>query len=192
MSAYGGTTTMKERRTGLGRILDTAYLAGGYFSAACLVAIVILIALKWSARVFGVTFSAGSDFAGYTMAAASFTAFAYTLNNGAHIRVTLGLNALGRFRRVGEIWCFLAGAVLTSWIAREACVFALKSFERGYKAIAPHATPLWIPQALMALGAILLAICFWDNLVRLILRGRSNVVEPELDDAAPLDAEVGR
>lgn len=31
------------------------------------------------------------------------------------------------------------------------------------------ATPLWIPQVAMCVGAVLLAVCFWDNLVRLLI-----------------------
>ena len=186
----GNTERGTTERGATGRALDKLYLLGGYLSAACLVAIVVLIALKWSTRVFGITFSLGADYAGYAMGIASFLGFAYALNHGAHIRVTLGLVALGRHRYFGEVWCFAMGALVTSWIAWEASVFALRSFERGYKAIAPHATPLWVPQAVMAVGAVLLAICFWDNLVQLLRRGASNIVEPELETTELADAEM--
>ena len=162
--------------------LDTLYRVTGAISGAFIVAILLLIAAKWGARTFGITFSIGSDYAGYAMAGASFMGFAYALNHGAHIRVTLGLNALGRFRRFGEVWCFALGSVISSWIAWEACNFMLKSAARGYAATAPHATPLWIPQVFMAVGAVILAICFIDNFVSLLVRGRTNIVEAELED----------
>ena len=37
------------------------------------------------------------------------------------------------------------------------------------------ATPLWIPQSVVALGAVLLAVCFIDNLVTLILTRKDNI-----------------
>ena len=173
-------------RSAFGRFLDALYRAAGAVSALCLIAIVVLVALRWAARVFGVTFSGGSDYAGYAMATASFMGFAYTLNHAAHIRVTLGLNALGRYRRWGEVWCFALGTVITSWIAWEACRFAWRTFERGYKSAGADATPLWIPQLPMALGAVLLAVCFWDNLATLLMRGRTNIVEPELEEKSEI------
>ena len=48
------------------------------------------------ARWTGEVFPGAPDYAGYSMAAASFFAFAYALNQGSHIRVSILLNALGR------------------------------------------------------------------------------------------------
>ncbi len=33
------------------------------------------------------------------------------------------------------------------------------------------ALPLWMPQLVMSIGTIMLAICFWDNLIRLVFVG---------------------
>ena len=184
------TQPVRVHRGPIGRLLDTLYLIGGYVSALALIAIVTLIAMKWGARVFGITFSVGASYAGYAMATASFMAFAYTLNNSAHIRVTLGLTALGRHRRWGEAWCFLLGGIVSSWIAWEAFHFAHRNWERGRLSSGADATPLWIPQAPMVIGAVLLAICFWDNLVTLLATGRSNMIEPDLDGDGAVQAEI--
>jgi len=40
------------------------------------------------------------------------------------------------------------------------------------------ATPLWVPQLAMCVGAVLLAICFWDNLVRLFV-DREHAIKTE-------------
>lgn len=170
------------------RALDGLYAAAGAVAALCLVAIVVLIVLQWGSRILGVPFSAGADYAGYAMAAASFMGFAYTLNHSAHIRVTLALSSLGRARFVAELWCFAAGAALTTWLAWRAYVFTWQSWRFNELALATHATPLWIPQTVMTLGAVIFAICFWDNLVTLVLNGRSNVVETTLDDAPTAEA----
>lgn len=36
-------------------------------------------------------------------------------------------------------------------------------------------TPVWIPQLVMSLGATLLAIALWDNLIRLLVNGKSRI-----------------
>ena len=69
-----------------------------------------------TARWSGQQFPGSTDYAGYCMAAASFFALAYALNRGAHIRVSLLLSALGRWRRAGEIWCFAIGSALACLI----------------------------------------------------------------------------
>ena len=79
----------------LRRILDGLYKAGGVIAALFLIAILSLIVIQMVARWTGEVFSGAPDYAGYCMAGASFFAFAYALNHGAHIRVSIVLNALG-------------------------------------------------------------------------------------------------
>lgn len=151
------------------RVLDGLYLAGGVLAALFLIAILCLIVIQMLARWTGQVFSGAPDYAGYCMAAASFLAFAYALNRGAHIRVSLLLNIMGKYRRWLEIWCFAIGAVSSSFLAFFACRATMWSKQFNDISQGQDATPLWIPQLAMAIGSILLAICFWDNLVRLIV-----------------------
>ena len=44
-------------------------------------------------------------------------------------------------------------------------------------------TPLWIPQIPMAAGAVLLAVCFLDNLVTLLLTRHDNIGEDFVDQS---------
>jgi len=77
------------------RILDGLYVAGGVLASLFLIAILLLIVAQMVARWTTTTFSGAPNYAGYCMAAASFLAFAHALNRGAHIRVSILLNALG-------------------------------------------------------------------------------------------------
>ncbi|MBX2883634.1 MAG: TRAP transporter small permease [Granulosicoccus sp.] len=157
---------------GLKSFLDRLYTAGGVLGALCLIAILCLIVVQMLARWFGwnVELIKGApDYAGYCMAAASFLSFAYALNRGAHIRVTLFLGALGRFRYYGECWCFAIGAAAASYLAWYAVKATYWSHKLNDISQGQDATPLWIPQIAMCVGAVLLAICFWDNLVRLLI-----------------------
>ena len=156
----------------LRRILDALYKAGGVLAALFLVAILGLIVIQMVARWTGEVFSGAPDYAGYCMAAASFFAFAYALNHGAHIRVSIALNAMGSKRRWGEIWCFGIGSVLSTYFAYYAIKATYWSRLLNDISQGQDATPIWIPQLAMSIGSVLLAICFWDNLARLIFTGQ--------------------
>ena len=151
------------------RFLDGLYTAGGVLASLFLIAILLLIVIQMAARWTGQVFSGAPDYAGYCMAAASFLAFAHALNRGAHIRVSLLLNVLGKHRYWLELWCFGAGALASSYLAWYAVKATLWSHKFHDISQGQDATELWIPQMGMSIGAVLLAICFWDNLVRLIV-----------------------
>ena len=153
------------------RLLDGLYLAGGILGAICLVVILVLVTLQMLARWTGEMLPGTSDYAGYFMAASTFLAFAYALNNGAHIRVNMLLNQLGSYRRWGEVWCFAVASVLSvSWAA-----YAIKAvyWSERLNDISQglDATPIWIPQLAMAIGSSLFALSIVDNLVRVVFFG---------------------
>lgn len=168
----------------LRRGLDTLYLAGGVLGAMFTLAILVLIVTQMVTRWLSLNVPGLSDYTGYCMAAASFFAFAHTLQHGAHIRVSLLLARLGRFRRWGEIWCFAAGAVLATFLARYAVKLVMESYRWNDISQGRDATPLWIPQLAVAAGAILLAICFWDNLIRVIVSGNHGIREGGIEGQA--------
>ena len=96
------------------RSLDLVYDLAAWLSALCLVAILVVITAQVAARWAGIPFHGSNEYAGYFMAAASFLAFAHTLNRGAHIRVGLLLTALGERRFWGELWSLvIASAAAT-------------------------------------------------------------------------------
>jgi len=165
------------------RGLDGLYTASGVLASLFLIAILLLILVQMVARWTGEVFSGAPDYAGYCMAAASFFAFAYALNHGAHIRVSILLNAMGPKRWWGEIWCFTIGALLSTYFAWYAVKATYWSHLLNDVSQGQDATPIWIPQLSMSIGSIVLAICFWDNLARLLFTGnhaiRSGAIEPD-------------
>ena len=159
----------------LRRILDFLYVLGGIIAAGFLIAILAIIVLQMLARWTGQVFPGATDYAGYCMAAASFFAFAYALNHGAHIRVSLFLSFLGDKRRWGEMWCFAIGAVTATYFAWYGVKGTYWSWKLKELSQGLDATPVWIPQLSMSIGTILLALCFWDHLVRLIFTGETGI-----------------
>lgn len=167
----------------LRRALDGLYKAGAVLSCFCLVAMLLVIAAQMVTRWSNIIFPGGADYAGYLMAAASFFAFAYALNQGAHIRVGLILNFLGPRRTYGEFICIAVGSVITCLLAWYAVRMVRMSWRFGDVSQGQDAMPLWIVQMPMAIGAVMLALCFIDNFVTLIFTGTSPIASRELDGA---------
>jgi TRAP-type C4-dicarboxylate transport system permease small subunit len=153
------------------KALDTLYDAAGYLAAFFMVGILFMVLASVVGRLAGFNLRGSDAYAGYCMAAAGFLALAHTLKRGEHIRVTLFLDRFGgRFRRPLELWCHAAGAFFCAVLA----VFSARLVwtSRAFNDISQgnDATPLWIPQLSMAVGACVLLVAMLDDLVTL-LRG---------------------
>ncbi len=128
-------------------------------------------------------FPGATDYAGYCMAASSFLSLAYALNRGAHIRVSLMLASLGRWRRLGEIWCFGVAAVTATFFARYAIKANIWSAKLNDVSQGQDATPMWVPQLAMSAGTVLLALALWDHLIRLIASDHAGIADPNPQEA---------
>lgn len=162
-------------------LLDRLYLVSGIGASLFLILILLLIAAQMVARWSGAIITGAPDYTGYCMAAASFLAMPYALNRGAHIRVSLLLSALGRFRRIGEIWCFSVGSYLAVFFAYYAIKSTRESFRFNDISQGQDASPIWIPQVAMCIGLVIFAIAFVDHLFSLLFLGDHNIEEDALD-----------
>lgn len=157
------------------RFLDRLYTGAGVLAALCLLILLGIIVAQMVCRWFGISFPGSTSYAGYFMAASSFLAFAYALNAESHIRVSILLNSLGKHRFWAEVWCFAIGSLTSIYLAFYSIRLIQGSIRWNDISQGRDATPLWIPQVPVAIGAILLAICFVDNLVTLLRTRRDNL-----------------
>jgi len=156
--------------------LDRLYIGCGVIAALFLIIILLLIVLQMLARWTGEVFPGAPDYASYSMAAASFFAFAHALNRGAHIRVNLVLNMLhGPGRRAMNIWCFAIGTGLAWYFVYYASKAVFWSWKFKDVSQGQDATPLWIPQMSMVIGSIVFAIALTDHLVHLFVSGEHRI-----------------
>jgi len=165
--------------------LDRLYRFSGLVAALFLIAILVLIVLQMLARWTGEVFPGAPDYAGYCMAGASFFAFAYALNRGSHIRVSIVLNLLGPgARRLMNIWCFGIGTAL-GWYF---CYYAIKMTYWSWKfkdvSQGQDATPLWIPQLSMVIGVTVFAIALTDHLLHLLFDGDHRIHAEKIKQSA--------
>lgn len=162
--------------------LDALYKTAGVLAALALASMFLVIAGQMVARWSGVPLRGAADYAGYLMAASSFLAFAAALNHGSHIRVTMLHALLGARARLLEIWALGVGTAISAYIGWFACRTVYWSWKLGDLSQGLDATPLWIPQVAMAVGAVLLAVAFLDNWLLYLFTGRHGIGSGD-DDA---------
>lgn len=174
--------------------LDGLYRLSGAAAAFFIVAICAIVLLQVGANVIdalakaftgtaiGLVIPSYAEFAGFFLAAASFLALASTLRHGAHIRVTLAIRLLKPLpRRAAELAVVLVGLALSGYFTVYTALLVAESLE--YDDVSPGIVPvpLWIPQAVMAFGLLVLTVAFLDELVGQ-LRGARPTYETETPD----------
>ena len=151
---------------GIRRVIDALYTLGALVGGLCLVGIVVLVVAQAACRWAAAPLAGAPELAGYAMANSFFLPLAYAFRNAAHIRVSLLIDRLGGTRRqTAEVICLAIGLGLASLLAAFMCRMAQVSYQIGEVSQGADATPLWIPQSGMALGAVLFAIALADSLV---------------------------
>ena len=153
--------------------LDLLYKGSGFLAGFFLVAIAALSAAQIAARELGFAAYSYDDFAGFCLAASSFLGLAYTFRENEHIRMTLLLHhARGGTRRALELASLAVAAFLVGYFGWYACDMTIISYKLNDVSQGLVAVPLWIPQAGMALGLVILFVATTDDFVA-ALRGRS-------------------
>jgi TRAP-type C4-dicarboxylate transport system permease small subunit len=153
-------------------LLNRLYNAAGYAAAFFMVVTLLMVVAGIADRALAFGWRGTDMYAGYAMAACGFLALAHTFKRGEHIRVSLLLQAASpRVKRLLEIWSLFAAGVLAGALAFYSVRLTWQSWDFHDISTGNDATPLWIPQIAMAVGAIVLFIALLDDLV-LELRGK--------------------
>ncbi len=162
------------------KLLDGLYNSAAALAALFMVGLLAMVLLSIVSRQLHFHVPGTDAYAGYLMAGSGFLALAHTLKRGEHIRVTLLLNALkGSSKKAMEIWSLAVATLLALLFAVYSCKLAWQSRAFNDISTGSDATPLWIPQLAMALGAIILLIAFIDELVLEIQGRRITVTSDE-------------
>lgn len=165
-------------------ILDRLYDGAHWLACAALCIITALVVIQVGARVLDTLLQAAgippvgfiipslAEFAGFLMVGATFLALASTLKRGVHIRVTVLLTLIpGGARRVLNIIVGAAAAALFGFVAWHALLLTVDSYQVGSVSYGIVPVPLWIPQAVMALGLAVFALALLDEVWQTIRTG---------------------
>ncbi len=165
----------------LDRWLNVLYLISGYIAAGFMVLLAVLVITSIVTRLIGTFIPGLNAYSGYTLAATTFLGLAYTFKEGGHIRVAILRTALrGKVRLAVEIWCHAVGAFFACYLAWFLLRMTWVSYKFNEKSEGIDATPLWMPQLIMAIGATLVGIAVTHALVKLLI-----TMDPQSVEAAP-------
>ena len=161
------------------RLLDRLYDAAGYLAAFFMAGILAMVLASVVGRLVGFNLRGSDAYAGYCMAASGFLALAHTLKRGEHIRVMLLLERFGgKLKRPLDLWSHAAGTFFCAVLAWFSVRLAWQSHVYNDISQGNDATPLWIPQIAMAVGAIVLLVAMVDDFV-LLIRKRKLAEAPD-------------
>lgn len=162
------------------RLLDRLYGLAAWAAALCMIGTLVMILLSVGGRLLGFHVRGTDAYAGYFMAAAAFLALAHTLKRGEHIRVTLIMDHAGRRgRHALDLWSHLAGTGLAAVLAWFSARLVWQSWTFNDISQGTDATPLWIPQVAMAVGASVLVVAMVDDLAGLLSGRRLRAAKEE-------------
>lgn len=111
------------------------------------------------------------EYATYLQAFILFLGSGWALRNGGHIRVAILLQLAPKpVARLVDLIATTFGLGVIGYAASALVWQAVRTVNFGSTSFYPMGTPLWIPQALLAAGFVLLALAFAARLFRLITR----------------------
>ncbi len=154
------------------KILNALYCLCGILAGIFMVGIAVCILTALAGVIFGFSVRSMDEFAGYSMAAASFLGFSYTFHAKEHIRVSLVIERTsGSKRAVLEIWSHALGAIIAVFFAWYSVKMTIVSWQINEMSQGLIPLPLWIPQLSMAFGTVMLACALIDKLVSILMGG---------------------
>ncbi|MFO1084594.1 MAG: TRAP transporter small permease [Reyranellaceae bacterium] len=147
--------------------IDALSRLDGWLGAVCLVTLTGLMLAEVAVRALSNIFPSvpadipvAWEYSSYLMAATFTFGAAMTLRAGGHIRVTLVLARVSPgTRRWMETVLAALGVCFCGYLAWSMSYFTWRSFESGQTSVS-SGTLLWIPQAFVTFGIILLMIQF--------------------------------
>ncbi|MEM9028988.1 MAG: TRAP transporter small permease [Pseudomonadota bacterium] len=156
--------------------IDALGWIGGWVAALSLMTLALLILGEVCVRLLSRYVSAlppgipsAWEISSFLMGTAFMCGAAVTLRAGGHIRVSVLTSTVpASVLRVLEIVVSFVGLALTAFLAYSMVMFALSSFMRGQTSISSD-IPLWFPKAVLAVGAIILALQMLARLVHALL-----------------------
>ncbi|THT99249.1 TRAP transporter small permease subunit [Lampropedia puyangensis] len=155
------------------KLLNGLYTTSGWLAGLAMVGVLAMVLLTIVSRMFGFSAPGTDAYAGYAMAGAGFLALASTLKKGEHIRVTLVLGMLkGSARKSLEMAALSIAVFLSGFLAFYSARLVWESYQFKDISTGIDATPMWIPQIVMAVGTFIFFIAFIDEWVLELMNKR--------------------
>lgn len=159
-------------------VLDRLYSFGLVLAAICMTIAAVAVVAQILGRLVNVLVPSVPELAGFLLGTTIFLALAGTQRLGEHIRVTVLLERVSdRVHRVLEIIYHVVALPVIAMLTWYLAWLAYDSWDFGDRSAGMVGIPYWIPQSVMAFGALLLTVRFVDELFQIVLRGH---LEPDV------------
>ena len=159
----------------INNFLKKIYIISGYIAAIFLIFVALFILTGIVSRIFNFYIRGLSEYSGYSMAASSFFALAYTFYDKGHIRITLFLEKLDKVKkRFAEIWCLIIASFFSGFLAFYFIKMTIISIKFKERSEGADEILIWIPQTSVAIGSLVFFICVLHHLVFSILNRKIN------------------
>ncbi|SEL08571.1 TRAP transporter small permease subunit [Pacificibacter marinus] len=164
----------------LQRAADVVSLIGAWIAGLCIVALTLLVlvdtALASLSRILPFLPNGthiGWEYSAYFMGSAFLLGSGMTLRAGLQLRVELTMSSKRQWlTRMFETFSSLLGTVISTSLTIWLFNFTMRTY--GYGEVSDSFTPLWIPQAVLTLGAGVLAFQMIARLVTSLTGGTVN------------------
>lgn len=164
----------------LQRAADVVSLIGAWIAGLCIVALTLLVlvdtALASLSRILPFLPNGthiGWEYSAYFMGSAFLLGSGMTLRAGLQLRVELTMSSKRQWlTRMFETFSSFLGTVISTSLTIWLFNFTMRTY--GYGEVSDSFTPLWIPQAVLTLGAGVLAFQMIARLVTSLTGGTVN------------------
>ena len=151
--------------------LRILYRLSGYAAAFFLILVATFILTGIASRIFGFYIRGLAEYSGYSMAASSFLALAYTFGEKGHIRITLFLEkSKENVRKILELWCLFVTTFISCFLSYYFIKMLIISIKFGERSEGADEILIWIPQLPVAIGSTIFFICVSHNFILSILK----------------------
>ena len=155
--------------------LRILYRLSGYIAAVFLILVATFILTGIASRIFGFYIRGLAEYSGYSMAASSFLALAYTFGEKGHIRITLFLEkSKEKIRRLLELWCLFVASFFSGFLSYYFIKMLIVSIQFGERSEGADEIYIWIPQLSVAIGSTIFFVCVLHNFILSILNKSKN------------------
>jgi len=151
--------------------LKILYRLSGYIAAFFLILVAVFILIGIASRIFGFYIRGLAEYSGYSMAASSFLALAYTFGEKGHIRITLFLEKFKEnVKKLLEIWCLFVATFFSGFLSYYFIKMLIISINFGERSEGADEILIWIPQLSVAIGSTIFFVCVTHNFILSVLK----------------------
>lgn len=157
------------------RLSSKVNWAAAVLAAVLLVLMVLLILVEIALRFFSLSTFMTDVLVGRGVAAITFLALAWALQEGSMIRIGVLTNQLNnRLQLLFAGFAIAATEVLTVWLISFQFNATLRLWSKGTTSEHHLPIPLWIPESFFLLGLTLMAFTLLIQFMRLLITGQMN------------------